>query len=61
MEEIKGVTDKVLKVHGIAPVKKVEGVTKVLYENPNLFNSRINRNEKLEMAKEILMSCRRMY
>ena len=45
MEEIKGVTDEVLKVHGIAPRKKGEGVTRVIYENPNGFNSRITRNK----------------
>ena len=38
MEEIKGVTDEVLKVHGIKPGKKGEGVTIVIYENLNGFN-----------------------
>ena len=47
MEDIKGVTDEVLNVHGIKPGKKEEGVTRVIYENPNRLNSRINRNEKL--------------
>ena len=51
MEEIKGVKDEVLKVHGIAPVKKGDGATTVIYENPNGFNLRITRNEKLENAK----------
>ena len=54
MEEIKGVTDEVLKVHGIAPGKKEEGVTRVIYEKPNEFNSQINCNEKLEKYKEII-------
>ena len=54
MEEFQGVTDEVLKVHGIAPKKKGEGVTRVIYENPNGFSSRINRNEKIEKAKEII-------
>ena len=45
MEEIKGVADEVFKVHIIAPRKKVEGVTRVIYENPNGFNSRITRNK----------------
>ena len=44
MEEIKEVTDEVLKVHGVATRKKVEGVTRVIYENPNGFNSQITRN-----------------
>ena len=54
MEEIKGVTDEVLKVNGISPGKKGEGMTRVIYENPNGFNSQITRNEKLEKAKEII-------
>ena len=54
MEEIKRVTDEVLKVHGIAPSKKGEGVTRVIYGNPNGFNSRTNRKEKLEKAEEII-------
>ena len=54
MGEIKGVTDEVLKVSGIAPRKKVEGVTRAIYENTNGFNSWITRNEKLEKAKEII-------
>ena len=54
MEEIKRVTDEVLKVHGVATRKKVEGVTRVIYENPNGFNSLVTCNEKLEKAKEII-------
>ena len=54
MEEIKGVTDEVFKVHGIAPRKKIEGVTRVIYEKPNGFNSQINCNEKLENSEEII-------
>ena len=53
-EEIKGVTDELLKVHGVAPRKKGEGVTIVIYKNPNGFNSQITHNEKLEKAKEII-------
>ena len=41
-------------MHGIAPGKKGEDATRVIYENPNGFNSRITRNEKLEKAKEII-------
>ena len=44
MEEIKGVTDEILEVHGVAPGKKEEVVTRVIYENPNGFNSQITRN-----------------
>ena len=52
MKEIKWVTDEVLKVHGVAPGKKGEGVTRVIYENPNGFNSWITCNEKLEKAQK---------
>ena len=38
IEEIKGGTDEVLKVHGIAPRKKGEVVTRGIYENKNGFN-----------------------
>ena len=54
MEEIKGVTDEICKVHEIAPGKKEEGVTRVIYENPNRLNSRINRNEKLQKLKKYI-------
>ena len=29
-------------------------MTRVIYENPNGFNSQINRNKKLEKAKEVI-------
>ena len=45
MEEINGVTDDVLKVYGVVPRKKGEGVTRVIYEKPNGFNSRITSNK----------------
>ena len=54
MAKIKGVTDEVLEVHGLALEKKWEGVTRVIYENPDGFNSQITRNEKLENAKDII-------
>ena len=43
-----------MKLYGIAPIKKREGVTRVIYENPNGFNSRINCNEKLEKSNKII-------
>ena len=48
MEGIKEVIDEVLKVNRISLGKKGEYVTRVIYENPNGFNSRITCNEKLE-------------
>ena len=54
IDEIKGVTDELLKVRGTTPGKKGQCVTREIYENPNRFNQQITRNEKLEKAKEII-------
>ena len=53
-EEIRGVDDELLTVHGVAPGPKPEGVTRMIYENADGFNTRISNNEKLEKAKEII-------
>ena len=54
-EEIRGVNDKLLlTVHGVAPGPKPEGVTCMICENADGFNTRISNNEKLEKAKEII-------
>ena len=36
-EESWGVKDELLQVHGMAPGKKLEGVTRLVFENPNGF------------------------
>ena len=41
-------------MHGVAPGRKAEGVTKVIYENIDVLNNRIGRNRKLKKAKEII-------
>ena len=53
-EAISGISDDLLNVHGFAPGPKPEGVTRLIYENPDGFNTRISGNEKLEKAKEII-------
>ena len=53
-EEIQGISNDLLNVHGIAPGAKPEGVTRLIYENPDGFNTRISGNEKLEKAKELI-------
>ena len=53
-QEIQGITGDLLNVHGIAPGAKPEGVTRLIYENPDGFNTRISGNEKLEKAKELI-------
>ena len=45
--------DKVLKVHGVAPTSKGEGIIRLIYENANGFSNRLSNNEKVEKAKEI--------
>ena len=52
--EIREVDHELLKIHGVAPGRKVEGVTRMGYENPDGFNTIISNNEKLGKAKEII-------
>ena len=48
------ITKKLVRVQVIAPGKKPEGVTRIIYENTNSFNTRISGNEKVEKAKEVI-------
>ena len=48
------ISEELLRVNGIAPGKKPEGVTRIIYENANSFNTRISGNEKVEKAKEVV-------
>ena len=54
MEEIAGISDKVLDVHCVAPGQKAEGVTRVLYTNCYSINNTIGGNDKLEKVKELI-------
>ena len=54
MEEIRGVRDDLLEIHGVEPRKKPEGCTWLIYENPDGFNNRISGSEKLDKAKELI-------
>ena len=54
LEEIQGVHEDLLQVHGVVPGPKADGVTRVIYENPDGFNTRISDNEKLDKAKELI-------
>ena len=47
------VSDEVLKIHGIAPMSKGEGVTRLIYENANGISNKLSNNEKVERAKEL--------
>ena len=48
------IAEEILTVHVIAPGKKPDGVTRIIYENANSFNIRISGNEKVEKAKEVI-------
>jgi hypothetical protein len=52
VEEL-GISDKVLKVHGVAPTSKGEGIIRLINENANGCSNRLSNNEKVEKAKEI--------
>jgi len=53
-EEINGVSDDLLTIYGITPGSKTEGVTRLVYKNPDGVNTRISDNDKLEKAKEVI-------
>ena len=53
-EQIAGIADELLEVHGVAPNKKAEGVTRLLYENVDGIRNRICNNDKLDKAKELI-------
>jgi hypothetical protein len=40
-------SDELLRIHGVMPGFKQEGTVRLMYENPNGFNSKISENEKL--------------
>ena len=46
MKEIMEMVDEILEVHGVAPGRKAEGVMRVIYENSDGLNNRIERNRK---------------
>ena len=48
------IADEILEVHGVAPGRNSEGLTRAIYENSDGLNNRIGRNRKLEKAKEII-------
>ena len=48
------ISKELIRVHVIAPGKKPEGVTRIIYENVNSFNTRISGNKKVEKAKEVI-------
>jgi hypothetical protein len=48
------VSEYLLKVHGLPPGRKGEGVTRVIYENLNGLQSTPSKNEKLDKARQVI-------
>ena len=48
------VSDNVLKVHGVMPGTKKEGITRLQYENFNSLSKRICGNNKLNKMKDLI-------
>ncbi len=48
-----GISEKVLQVHGVAPLSKGEGVVRLIYENVNDLSNKLSNNDKVDKAKEI--------
>ena len=54
-KEIREVSDYLLKVHGVPPGRKGEGITWLIYKNLNGLQSTLsNKNEKLEKARKVI-------
>ena len=47
------VPDELLRVHGMAPPRKVEGSVCLIYENVNGFQNKMCGNEKVDKAKDV--------
>jgi hypothetical protein len=52
--DMSGVLDNVLKVHGVMPGTKKEGITRLLYENCSSLSNRICGNNKLKNMKDLI-------
>jgi hypothetical protein len=48
-----GVSNDVLRVHGVMPDRKQEGVTRLMYENCNSLPNQMGGNYKLEKMKDL--------
>ena len=53
-EEIRGVLDYLLEVHGEVPTKKKEEASRLIYENGNGFNSRTSETDKLDKLNQLI-------
>ena len=48
------VDEYLLKMHGVAPGEKEDGIVHLMYENLNGMNSTLSGNEKLEKETQII-------
>jgi len=53
LQAVSGESEEILKVHGVAPGTKAEGITRLLYENANGINCKWSNNWKLDKAREL--------
>ena len=53
-EEVRWVDEYLLKVHGVAPGKKEDGIVRLMYEILNGLNSTLSGNYKMEKARQII-------
>ncbi len=55
LTEVRGVSDHLLKVHGVPPGRKGEGITRPICENLNGLQSTLSsKNKKLEKARWVI-------
>ncbi len=52
-QEVGNVSEDILKVHGVTPGSKAEGITWLLYENANGIQCKWSNNWKVEKAREL--------
>jgi hypothetical protein len=48
-----GVPEEVVRIHGVAPASKPEGVIQLIYKTVSGISNKLSNNEKVEKAKEI--------
>ena len=51
--DMTGVSDEILRVHGVMPGMKPDGVVRLIYENVNSLSNRLVGNQKLDKAKDL--------
>jgi hypothetical protein len=55
VKEIRGVLEYLLEVHGLAPGRKVDGVTRLIYANLNGLQSTLSRLRSWRRCSRLLM------